>query len=169
MNQSHGECECLMHIQLPWIWEPDTRIPGRASRGEGERMCCPDAESKAIKRGHLSACTPGLSGKWHCLLRVKKRKGSKARKECEVEKSCASQIQYTYLFYFSVYFTLKNFRLVLFFHWENTQNCYLKIYVEGISGRPVIKTLCPYCQGPGFDSWSWTRLSQASWPKIFKK
>lgn len=80
-----------------WIWEPDTRIPvGRASRGKESACVVETLRGKAIKRVHLSACTPGLSGKWHCPLRVKKRKGSKARKECEVEKSCASQIQFTY-------------------------------------------------------------------------
>ena len=87
-----------------WIWEPDTRIPvGRASRGKESACVVETLRGKAIKRGHLSACTPGLSGKWLCPLRVKKRKGSKKgekgqqeRQERNVEKSCASQIQFTY-------------------------------------------------------------------------
>ena len=58
-----------------WIWEPDTRIPvGRASRGKESACAVETLRGKAIKRGHLSARTPGLAGKW-LSFEGKKEKG----------------------------------------------------------------------------------------------
>ena len=142
----HGS-ESLIH-ESPWAEPHVGRRVHVLSRHWEERL----------SRGGICQLAHLVSQVNDCPLRVKKRKGSKRKRERDVEKSCASQIQFTYF---------KNFSFILSL-WKHS-----KLLSKNLGGGkfPAVPWLGLHAltaKSQGLIPGQGTRLSQALWPKMFK-